>query len=138
MSGNLIVGKYILLKYIIAVISIILYHFCSPKFVAFVALRPRLMEVFHILETIIWYKLWGWSEWCVCLPAISQDRVNVKGYFAWSLLDNFEWNHGYSVRFGLFHVDFSTPELKRTSYRSGREYAAVISKHRSQTKPRSI
>uniref|UniRef100_A0A671LDU4 Glucosidase, beta, acid 3 (gene/pseudogene) n=1 Tax=Sinocyclocheilus anshuiensis TaxID=1608454 RepID=A0A671LDU4_9TELE len=70
--------------------------------------------------------------------AISQDRLNVKGYFARSLLDNFEWNDGYSVRFGLFHVDFSAPDLKRTIYGSGREYAAVISKHRSQTKPKSI
>ncbi|GMY16390.1 beta-glucosidase 12-like isoform X1 [Fagus crenata] len=35
-----------------------------------------------------------------------KDGVNVKGYFAWSLLDNYEWNSGYTVRFGINYIDY--------------------------------
>ena len=38
--------------------------------------------------------------------------VPIKGYFVWSLLDNYEWSFGYEKRFGIVHVDFDT--LKRT------------------------
>ncbi|XP_014521892.1 cyanogenic beta-glucosidase-like [Vigna radiata var. radiata] len=41
-----------------------------------------------------------------------RDDVNIKGYFAWSLLDNFEWNDGYAVRFGIHFVDYKD-DLKR-------------------------
>ena len=50
--------------------------------------------------------------------------ANLKGYYAWSLLDNYEWAHGYSKRFGIVHVDYSTQQ--RTIKSSGRYYAEVI------------
>jgi len=50
--------------------------------------------------------------------------VDLRGYFAWSLLDNYEWSLGYSKRFGIVHVDYETQ--KRTIKSSGRYYASVV------------
>ncbi|KAA9005368.1 beta-glucosidase [Paenibacillus spiritus] len=50
--------------------------------------------------------------------------ISVKGYFAWSLMDNFEWAYGYSMRFGLIHVDYET--LRRTPKDSYYWYQDVI------------
>jgi beta-glucosidase len=50
--------------------------------------------------------------------------VDLRGYFVWSLLDNFEWSHGTSKRFGLIRVDFGTQ--KRTPKASARFYSRVI------------
>ncbi|MGA5136839.1 GH1 family beta-glucosidase [Streptomyces azureus] len=50
--------------------------------------------------------------------------VDVRGYFVWSLLDNFEWAEGYARRFGLVHVDFET--LERTPKSSYRWYREVL------------
>ncbi|HEY0836255.1 MAG TPA: GH1 family beta-glucosidase [Azospirillum sp.] len=50
--------------------------------------------------------------------------ADVRGYFVWSLLDNFEWNGGYAPRFGIVHVDFETQ--RRTPKSSARWYADLI------------
>jgi len=55
--------------------------------------------------------------------AIAQG-VDLRGYFAWSLLDNYEWSQGFSKRFGLVHVDFATQ--RRTPKRSAWFYRDVI------------
>ncbi|XP_068625409.1 myrosinase 1-like [Battus philenor] len=54
------------------------------------------------------------------------EGVNVKGYFAWSLMDNFEWNHGYSVRFGIYEIDMNDPERKRFPKKSALVYKEII------------
>lgn len=45
--------------------------------------------------------------------AIKIDRIPVMGYFHWSLMDNYEWAKGFSMRFGLFGVDYDTKERQR-------------------------
>lgn len=53
-----------------------------------------------------------------------REGYAVKGYFLWSLLDNFEWSEGYAKRFGICHVDFETQ--KRTPKLSAKWYSEVI------------
>jgi beta-glucosidase len=50
--------------------------------------------------------------------------VDVRGYYAWSLFDNFEWGYGYAKRFGIVHVDLETQA--RTPKASARYYAEAI------------
>ena len=56
--------------------------------------------------------------------AAIRQGVDLRGYYAWSLLDNFEWAYGRARRFGLVHVDFETQA--RTPKASARFYADVI------------
>ncbi|XP_006834640.1 PREDICTED: lactase-phlorizin hydrolase [Chrysochloris asiatica] len=60
------------------------------------------------------------------LKAYRLDGVDLRGYMAWSLMDTFEWLNGYSVRFGLYHVDFNDLNRPRTARASSRYYTEVI------------
>ena len=58
-----------------------------------------------------------------CHDAMSRG-VDLRGYFVWSLMDNFEWAEGYAKRFGIVHVDYATQ--RRVPKDSARWYQEVI------------
>jgi len=60
-----------------------------------------------------------WEE----LKKAMQEKILVKGYFHWSLMDNFEWDKGFWPRFGLIEIDYKT--LERKIRASGKEYAKI-------------
>ncbi|XP_056148771.1 beta-klotho [Lampris incognitus] len=60
------------------------------------------------------------------LQAIKLDGVEVFGYTAWSLVDGYEWNYGYTVRRGLFYIDFNEPNRTRIPKTTAQYYRQVI------------
>nr|CAB3484842.1 unnamed protein product [Digitaria exilis]CAB3487367.1 unnamed protein product [Digitaria exilis] len=67
------------------------------------------------------------SKHLLALLSAIRDGANVKGYFAWSLLDNFEWVYGYTVRFGLNFVDYKDG-LKRYPKKSAHWFKDFLQK----------
>lgn len=63
-------------------------------------------------------------RYLLCLERAIREGVDIRGYFHWSIMDNFEWAEGYKHRFGLVHVDFETQ--KRTLKDSAYWYQEVI------------
>ncbi|RKY54624.1 MAG: beta-glucosidase, partial [Candidatus Neomarinimicrobiota bacterium] len=53
------------------------------------------------------------------------DGIDVRGYFYWSLMDNFEWAEGFDKRFGLYHVNYKTQQ--RTLKEGSEIYKKIIS-----------
>lgn len=64
------------------------------------------------------------KEYLAAVLQAKQEGVNVKGYFVWTFLDNFEWAEGFRPRFGLVYVDFKTQ--KRTVKASGKWYSDFL------------
>ncbi|KAK3744959.1 hypothetical protein QZH41_000292 [Actinostola sp. cb2023] len=60
------------------------------------------------------------------LKACKIDGVRLKGYFVWSLMDNFEWVFGYKVRFGIHKVDFEDPKKTRTPKKSALVFKVIV------------
>lgn len=65
-----------------------------------------------------------YREHLLAVREAMRQGVDVRGYYAWSLLDNYEWSNGYALRFGLVHVDFANQ--MRTVKASGAFYREVI------------
>jgi beta-glucosidase len=72
----------------------------------------------HDLQRLQYHR-----QYLAALAHAMADGADVRGYHAWSLMDNFEWAEGYSQRFGLAYVDFKTQQ--RTLKDSGRWFAKV-------------
>ncbi len=72
-------------------------------------------------------RVWYLREHLRAARRAMDAGADLRGYFVWSLLDNFEWSHGYSKRFGIVHVDYATQ--KRTPKASARFYSDVIRTH---------
>lgn len=64
------------------------------------------------------------NRYLLALRKAAEDGADIRGYFQWSLMDNFEWGHGYKERFGLIYVDYQTQ--KRTLKDSAYWYRSVI------------
>lgn len=62
----------------------------------------------------------------LCLWAAVQDKVDLRGYTVWALMDNFEWATGFAERFGLHFVNYTDTSLPRIPKASAKFYASIV------------
>lgn len=65
------------------------------------------------------------KNYLLSMKRAMSEGVDVRGYFVWSFLDNFEWQEGYEKQFGIVYVDRESPDLKRIPKDSAKWYAKV-------------
>ena len=71
------------------------------------------------------------QEYIHAVSEAIQQGAPIKGYFVWSLLDNFEWSEGYSKRFGIVYIDY--PTQKRILKESSQWYASLLKAHHTRS-----
>jgi beta-glucosidase len=76
------------------------------------------------------------DEYIDAVGRAAAEGAPLKGYFVWSFLDNFEWAHGYSKRFGVVYVDY--PTLERVPKDSFYWYRDLIAAHRGAPRPSPV
>ncbi len=79
-------------------------------------------------EILDLHRLQYLRDYLIALHRASAEGFDVRGYFVWSLLDNFEWAEGYGKRFGIVHVDY--PTQRRRPKLSARWYSQVVRENR--------
>lgn len=99
------------------------YGFAGPIFITEngAADGPNVVDPLDDQERITYVA--GFLEW---IAKAIKDGADVRGYYLWSLMDNFEWAAGYSQKFGIVHLDTET--MQRTPKASARWYRDVIAK----------
>ncbi|KAL1867400.1 hypothetical protein Plec18167_008672 [Paecilomyces lecythidis] len=75
------------------------------------------------------FRVWYFRKYIAAMAdAVTLDGVDVRGYMAWSLLDNFEWADGYKVRFGVTYVDYNDGQ-KRVPKKSGKAIGEIFKQY---------
>ena len=77
------------------------------------------------------------SKILTSIRCFGRAGVDVKGYFAWSFLDDFEWEFGYTLRFGITYVDFKNG-LRRYTKRSALWFKKFLQKDNVTARPTSL
>lgn len=98
----------------------------------FVSININILLLYLFIDFHKIYYTWLKSWFITILMHICSHGADVRGYFIWSLLDNFEWLEGYTLRFGLYYVNYDTLERTPKYLPSGTNNSSVEWRHWSK------